>query len=109
VVRDTIIYFNTYNKATGTGHNGDNHTKHTVIANPNPTMGWTTFNWDLKGYSRLLILSGYTGKMVRKYEVDPRSVSYQADLSRLGNGPYYIRLEGRKLTPLNGQFMKAKE
>jgi len=67
------------------------------------------FNWDLTGYSALLIVSGYTGEVVGKYEVDPMSVSYQVDLTALGNGSYYIRLEGDKLAPITGKFIKTTE
>ncbi len=111
-VLDTIIYFNTYeegvmeNKIVGAS---STISTHFVTANPNPTTGWTTFNWDLTGYNQLLIISGYSGEIIASYEVDPMSVSHQVDLTGIGNGPYFIRLEGDQLIPLNGQLVKATE
>jgi len=110
-VLDTIIYFNTYKEGLSkdNGSSGSNPTMHYVTANPNPTTGWTTFNWDLTGYNQLLIYSSNTGDLVASYEVDPTGVSHLVDLTGLGNGSFYIRLEGESLTPLTGQFVKTTE
>ena len=110
-VIDTIIHFNTYeNGLDAKGNRSSSSAQvHHIVANPNPTTGWTTFNWDLTGYTQIFVLSGYTGEVVANYDVDAQSVSHQVDMTNFGNGPYYIRLEGNNLPPLTGQFMKTTE